>query len=112
MVSKYIIVDYFTIHTVDLEYDSIEPRMCYIIFADSRKIPAIEDISEAQKGEDISIYTKKKGYYLKDGIIFYRCKLYVPPTIKQCIIRSCHNAYTIGHAGQKKTATLITRVMS
>lgn len=39
-------------------------------------------------------------------------KLYVPPLMHQRIIRSCHSAYPIGHVGQKKTVSLINRIMN
>lgn len=104
-------VDYFTRHTAELEADPIEERMYYSIFSSIKSIPSIREILEAQQKETAAFNNKSK-FFIKDNIIYYRKRLFVPLKKWQTVIKACHNAFPIGHAGQKKTASFILQTMN
>ena len=74
------------------------------------EFPSVEDVRQAQEGEPP---LWGKGYAKSDeGVIFYRGRMYVPPSLRQRIIDAAHQMNPLVHGGIRKTKATIYRVFN
>jgi hypothetical protein len=52
---------------------------------------------------------KKPQYSVKDGLLFHKSRLYVPPEDRDNVLHSCHDSPIAGHFGRTKTLELVRR---
>lgn len=51
----------------------------------------------------------ENGFLVKDGVLFYHGRLYVPEACRLTILTACHDSPLAGHWGAKKTQDFISR---
>lgn len=71
------------------------------------EIPTIEDVVACQK---LEVPKWGKGFAMNKGIIFYRSKYYVPPTLRVKVIAAGHQVNPIVHNGMRKTKSRVAKV--
>jgi hypothetical protein len=70
-------------------------------------VPTVLDVIEAQK---LQPPKWGKGFASRDGIIFFRSKYYVPPSLRSRVISAGHTINPLVHNGMRKTKAVIKRV--
>lgn len=88
--------------------DDLEDRMVNAVMIDDpRDVPKIEDVLATQKATRTP---SGKGYFSREGIIYYYNGMWVPPPLRQQIIWACHSFTPLSHVGAKKTKRIIMQV--
>lgn len=75
----------------------------------SVKLPSVLDIIHAQKVES---HPQSRSYIMKDGIVFFAGKIWVPPSQRLHVIEKYHNLMLYHHPGVKRTVAAIRKVFS
>ena len=71
--------------------------------------PVAKAVQELQKSSTCSLRSAE--WSQNDGLLFYRGRIYVPPTsdLRRCIVSLCHDTKVAGHPGRFKTLELVSR---
>lgn len=88
--------------------DDIAPRMTYNV-ATVAVLPAVDKVLELQKEGPVPT---GKGYFERDGVIYFRNGIFVPLNIRVQIIKACHSMSPFRHPGVRRTKRLITKVFN
>lgn len=70
-------------------------------------IPTIAEIVELQKNE---VPKWGKGFAINEGIVFFRSKLYAPPSVRNQVISAGHQINRFMHNGMRKTKAVVSKV--
>lgn len=110
-------IDYLTRFLDHSANFDVEEKMFYpqnpsvnISFATEDNLPWIEQIVKEQQNAGYNY--KAKGFQLKEGIVYYHSKIWVPPKYRMQVIHACHSVMPFRHMGIKKTGKTITRVFN
>lgn len=101
-------VDFLSRYVEPIEY-GLYDRMTAWIVVENNRFPTLDQLRQAQQNE---LPYWGKGFAISDGIIFYRSKAYVPPTLRNIIITAGHEINPIVHPGMRKTKAMIRRVFA
>ena len=75
--------------------------------AEDDGVPTLEEVKEAQRQQP-PLWTK--GFAARDGVVFYRGKMYVPPALRNRVLHACHTLNPVVHPGMRKTKATACRV--
>jgi transposase InsO family protein/predicted aspartyl protease len=96
---------------VDFLSRYIEPEECFI--ADRMLLfitfPTEEEILKAQAEEGQHI---GRGYLTREGITFYRGKIYVPSELRKQVLQAAHQVPPFLHPGTRKTKAIILKLFN
>jgi len=91
-----------------VEEETLDDRMV-VWMANDVNLSLIDSLVEAQRKEQP---LWGKGYAMCEGLIFYRGKAYVPPSLRTRIIESSHLVNPVVHPGSRKTKNAIGKVFA
>lgn len=100
-------VDFLSRYVDDNEYGLKDRMTVWSLSTDSTVLPTLAEIQQIQQQQPP---VWGKGFAHRDGIIFYRGKVYIPPTIRKRILQICHTLNPIVHPGMRKTKSIIIKV--
>ena len=89
--------------TIDV---GLEERVS-LVPSDQKPFPTIEVVREAQLAEPP---LWGKAFAKSEGLVFYRGRVYVPPSLRQQVLLAAHLLNPLVHAGARKTKSCIARV--
>lgn len=96
-------VDFLT-RGVDTEV-GLQDRMLFTVLADSNL--GIASIVEAQR---VQPPPSGRWYHIQDGVIYYRARVWAPPSVRDSVLHACHSLAPFLHPGVKKTKAAIQKV--
>jgi transposase InsO family protein len=71
--------------------------------------PTENEITLAQQTEN---FVLGKGYLKREGIVFYRGKVYVPTSLREQVMRAAHSMPPLLHPGTRKTKATILKLFN
>lgn len=89
--------------------EEIPDRAFFNAIQTTAAIPTIEAIIAAQKTQPPP---KARGYYRKEGVVYHRNKVWVPPAQRLSLIEAFHNIIMFHHPGVRRMATAIRKMFS
>ena len=69
--------------------------------------PTIDEVIEAQR-QDPPRW--RKGFAMRNGTIFFQSKVYVPPCLRNQIVRAGHIVNPVSHNGMRRTKAVISKM--
>ena len=67
----------------------------------------IQAIKSLQEGSPLFPCSTVKDWTFKGGHLYYKGRMYIPPTAQHTLVTSLHNSLALGHAGQFCTKTFL-----
>lgn len=107
-------IDYLTRNLIETP-DPVEDRMCLVVMAssiageygDDGEFPTIKEVETAQQA--LKVQTTSPGYHKVGNLVYYRGKIFVPPTLTAKVIRAAHELPPFTHPGVKRTLSVVQR---
>lgn len=97
----------FLSRNIPAEPELIQDRMCY--FTATAQIPTVQEVLEEQQKFPFPV---GRGFSVKERHVFYHGLLYVPPALRNSVIRACHTVLPFNHPGIKKTKKTLMKVFN
>lgn len=111
-------VDFLTRH-ITQDPDPLEDRMCFVVIAsalaggideEETTFPTIEEVREAQ--QQLPARPTAAGFHKVDDLIFYRGKIFPPPSLTARIVRAAHQHIPFAHPGIRRTLAIANRAFN
>ena len=99
-------VDFFSRQGTDAE-EGLADRMLWLVTTGD--FPTVEDVLAAQKTEPPRW---GRGYAARGAVIYYRGRLYVPPTLRNNVVACAHALHPLVHPGARKTKSTVLKAFN